>query len=80
MIWHNLLHQSSITILKTFIRRKLDFLMEDGVFDQAFNSLIINKIESFQCKATLAVTSAVGGTVREEFYQELGLVLLEKRR
>ena len=60
-----------VTIFKTFVRPDLDY---GGVlYDEAFNSVFQNKLESIQHNACLAITGSIRGTSRQTLYQELGL-------
>ena len=60
-----------ITIYKAFVRPHLDY--GNVLYDQAFNaSLKLEKLESIQYNACLALTGAIRGTSKEKIYQELG--------
>ena len=52
----------------------------DIIYDQPHNESVCEKLESIQCKVTLAITGAIQGTSHEEIYQELGLESLRARR
>ena len=67
-----------ITICKAFIWSHLDYC--DVLYDQAFNNVFKEKLESFQYNACLALTGAIRGTSKEKIYQELGLESLRYRR
>ena len=69
---------SLLTIYKTFIRSRLDYV--DIIYDQAYNSAFHDKLEPVQYNACLAVTGATGGTSTEKIYQELDLESLKSRR
>ena len=69
---------SLVTIYKSFIRSNLDFA--DVVYDQPNNSSFVNRIESLQYSACLAVTGAIRGTSKVKLYNELGLESLSNRR
>ena len=69
---------SLLTIYKTFIRRQLHYV--DIIYDQAYNSVFHDKLESIQYNACLAITGAIRGTATEKIYQELGLESLKPRR
>ena len=58
------------TLYKSFIRPHLDY--GDIVYDQQYNNTFYQKLESTQCNAALAITSAIKGSFREKLYQELG--------
>ena len=70
--------KSLITMYKSFVRPHLDY--GDIVFDQPNNNSFIEKIESVQYNAALAITGAVRGTSRIKLYKELGLESLSFRR
>ena len=67
-----------ITIDKVFVRSHLHY--GDILYDQAYNMSFHHKLESIQYNACLAITGAIGGTSKENFYQELGLESLQLRR
>ena len=68
-----------ITIYKASVRPHLDY--GNVLYDQAFNaSLKLEKLESIQYNACLALSGAIRGTFKEKIYQELGLELLQIRR
>ena len=67
-----------ITIYKAFIRPHLDY--GDAVYNQAFNNLFKEKLESISYNACLVWTGAIRGTSKEKIYQELGLESLRDRR
>ena len=69
---------SLLTIYKTFVRPQLDF--GDVIYDQPNNKSFIDKIESVQYDAALAITGAIRGTSRIKLYKELGLESLKDRR
>ena len=66
-----------ITIYKSFIRPHLDY--GDMIYDQTFNMLFQQKMETIQYNAALAITSVVRDSSREKLYQELGLETLHQR-
>ena len=70
--------KSLLTIYKVFLRLLVDY--GDIIYDQAQNKSFCDKLESVQCKATLAITGALPGTSLDKLYQELGLESLESRR
>ena len=53
-----------ITIYKAFVRPHLDY--GDVLYDQAFNALFHEKIESIQYNACLALTGPIRGTAEEK--------------
>ena len=67
-----------ITIYKAFIRPHLDY--GDVFYDQVFDASLLEKLESIQYNACLALTGAIRGTSKEKIYQELGLESLQIRR
>ena len=76
---HNLPPRSAlIKIDKAFVRSHLHY--GDILYDQAYNMSFHHKLESIQYNACLAITGAIGGTSKENFYQELGLESLQLRR
>ena len=74
----NLPRKSLVTIYKAFLRPLIDY--GDIIYEQPQNESICEKIESVQCKATLAITGAIQGTSRNKIYQELVLESLKSRR
>ena len=67
-----------ITVYKSFIRLYLDY--GDMIYDQTFNMLFQQKMETIQYKAALAITGAIRGSSREKIYQELVLETFPQRR
>ena len=55
-----------ITIYKAFVRPHVDY--GDVLYDQAFNALFHEKLESIQYNAFLALTGAIRGTSKEKIY------------
>ena len=53
-----------IRIYKLFIRPHLDY--GDMIYDQTFNMLFQQKMETIQYNATLAITGAIRGSSREK--------------
>ena len=53
-----------ITIYKAFIQPHVDY--GDVLYDQAFNNLFKEKLESIQYNACLALTRAIRGTSKEK--------------
>ena len=70
--------EALITIYKAFVRPHLDY--GDVLFNQTFNTLSHEKIESIQYNTCLALTGTTRGTSKEKLYQELGLKSLQFRR
>ena len=60
-----------LTIYKPFARLHLDY--DDVTYDQTFNESFDQSLESIQCNAVIAIADAIGGTLSENFYQEIGL-------
>ena len=52
----------------------------DISYDQAYNSYFNQKLVLIQYNVALALTGAIRGSLRETFYQKLGLVSLQLRR
>ena len=69
---------SLLTIFRSFVKLRLEY--DDVLYDQSYNNTFHQKMESVQYNATLAITGAVRGSSRENFYQELGLESLQQRR
>ena len=68
---NSLPRKSLITIYKAIIRPYLDY--GDILYDQPNNATFCQKIESFQCKAALAITGEIQGTSQEKLLEKLGL-------
>ena len=47
---------------------------------QAYNASFLQKLDSVQCNAALAITGTLRGTSKEKLYNEVSLETLEKRR
>ena len=60
-----------LTIYKTLIRGQLDHA--NIIYDQTYNSVFLNKLESVQYNACLVITGAVRGSSAEKLDQELGI-------
>ena len=75
---YHLSRPSLITIYKSFIRSLLDYA--DVIYDQPYNSSVINRLESIQYNAALAITGCIRGSSRDKLYKELGLEPLHSRR
>ena len=67
---------SLLCIYKAFVRPHLDYA--DIIFAQLGN--FIQKLESAQYNAALAITGCFRGTSREKLYNELGLETVADRR
>ena len=67
-----------LTIYKSNIRLHLDY--GDIIYDQPHIDTCVNKIESVQYNAALAITGAIRGTSMERIYRELGFESLADRR
>ena len=72
-----LLRNSSLTIYKAFIRPHLDY--GDVVYDYPGNASVMQKLESVQYNASLAITACSGGTTRDKLYSEFGIESLAYR-
>ena len=69
---------SLLTIYKALIRPHLDY--GDVVYDYPGNASFMQKLESVQYNASLAITGCFRGTSRDKLYSELGLESLVDRR
>ena len=69
---------SLLTIYKTLVRPHLDY--GDVVYDYPGNASFMQKLESVQYNASLAITGCFRGTSRDKLYSELGLESLVDRR
>ena len=67
-----------LTICKAFYRPHLFY--GDVVYDYPGNVSFIQKLESVQCNASLAITGSSPGTSRCKLYSELCLQSLADRR
>ena len=67
-----------ITIYEAFIWAYLDY--GDILYDQAFNNLFEEKLESVQYHVCLGLTGAIRGTSKKTTYQEMGLESLPDQR
>ena len=65
---YNLPRKSLVTIFKAFLKPLIDY--SDIIYDQPQNESFCEKIESVQCKATLAITSAIQGASRDKIYKK----------
>ena len=75
---YNLTRKHLVTIYKSNIRPHLDY--GDIIYDQPHIDTFVNKIESVQYNAALAITGAIRGTSKERIYRELGFESLADRR
>ena len=75
---HTLCRKHLITIYKSHIRPHLDY--GDIIYDQPHIDSFINKVESVQYNAALAITGAIKGTNKERMYHELGFESLADGR
>ena len=71
-----LLRQSLVTVYKGFIRTNLDY--EDIIYSQTYDESFLQKMESIQYNAALAIAGAIRGTSKEKLYLEIGLESLCK--
>ena len=60
-----------ITKYKAFVRSHLDY--GDMIYDEVYNEIFHQKLESIQYNACLALSRAIRGSLREKLYHELGL-------
>ena len=67
-----------LCIYKAFVRPHLNYGYI--IFDDPFNLSFVNKLESIQYNATLAIAGCFCDTSRDKLYQELGLESLSDRR
>ena len=67
-----------LTIYKSFIHHHFDY--GDVIYDQSYKDSFHAKLESYQYKASLAMTGAIKGSSTETFYQELGVEQICSRR
>ena len=70
-LWNSLPRTMQITIYKAFIWPHLDY--GDVLYDQAFNNLFKEKLESNQYIVCLALAGAIRGTSKVKIYRKLGL-------
>ena len=56
---------------KAFVIPHLDY--GDMIYDEAYNEIFHQKLESIQYNACLALSGAIRGSSREKLYYELGL-------
>ena len=66
-----------LTVYKSFIRPHLGY--GDVIYDQPNLSSVINKIESVQYNAVLAITGAIRVTPKEKLYLKSGFQSLKDR-
>ena len=62
---------------RSFVRSHL--CSGNVIFDQSYNNIFHQKMESMQYNAVMAITGAIVGSSREKIYQELGLESLQQR-
>ena len=58
---------SLLTIYKSFIKPHLDY--DDAVYDQLSNDVFSKKLENLQYNTVLAITEAIKGISRKNFYK-----------
>ena len=75
---NNLPKDPLMIIYKSFVRLHLDY--GDILYDQTFNNSFDERLQSVKYNGALAITSAIRGSSREKFYQELGFESLQQRR
>ena len=61
-----ILPRPPLKIYKSIIRSHLDY--GDIIYDQAYNASFLQKIESIQYNAALAITGGIRGISREKLY------------
>ena len=67
-----------LTIYKSYARPHLDY--SDIIYDNPGNMSFVNKLESIQYNAALAITGCIRGTSRDKLYAEIGIESLFDRR
>ena len=67
-----------MTVHKYFMRPHLEY--GDVICDEAYNETFHQKLESIQYNTWVAVSGAIRGSSRENFYRELDLESLKRRR
>ena len=72
---HSLPRKSLLTIYKAFLQPLIDY--GDIIYDQPKSESFLDKIESVQYKAALAIAGAIQGTSRDKLNQEIGLESLK---
>ena len=63
--------RSLVPLYKSFTRSILEYA--DVIYDQPSNNYFLDKIESIQYNAALAIIGAIRGTSKDKLYKELGL-------
>ena len=58
------------TLYKAFVKPHLDY--GDIIYDEVYNKIFHQKLESIQYNVCLALSGAIRGSSREKLYQELG--------
>ena len=66
------------TMHKYFVRPHLDY--GEVIYDEAYNETFPKKLESIRYKARVAISGAIRGLSRENFYRELDMESLKRRR
>ena len=66
-----------LTVYNSFLRPHLDY--GDVIYNRAFKEYFQNKLEPAQYNAALAITGAIRGSSRENYYHELGPESLKLR-
>ena len=72
---HSLPRKSLLTIYKAFLQPLIDY--GDIIYDQPKSESFLDKMESVQYKAALAIAGAIQGTSRDKLNQEPGLESLK---
>ena len=67
-----------LKVFKSFFRSHLNY--GDVIYDQSYNNIFHQKMESIQYNAALTVTGAISGSSMEKLYQESGLECLQQRQ
>ena len=65
-----------MTIYKAYVRPHLNY--NEANYDEAYNETFIQKLESIQHNACLALLGGIRGFSREKLYQKLGLESLQR--
>ena len=74
----NVPRDSFLTIYKSFIRPLVDY--GDVIYHSPFGTSSLNKLESTQYQAGLAISGAWKGTSAAKLYEDLGRETLAERR
>ena len=67
-----------LKVFKSFVRSHLNY--GDVIYDQSYDNIFHQKMESIQHNAALTVTGAIIGSSMEKLYQESGLECLQQRQ